>query len=147
MLFFVMNKIQRIPSENARGCFSLSSSSFDFRETSVGDLFRLSEMSSRSGGDFFFFADRDVLEVETPLISKFGVTDPHINAIPVLLDDKERYYLQTSPEYGMKRLLAAGSGAIYQLTKAFREVKADTQVQKLQNQFFENAEKPIKTNQ
>lgn len=68
-----------------------------------------------------FFADRDVLEVETPLISKFGVTDPHINAIPVLLDDKERYYLQTSPEYGMKRLLAAGSGAIYQLTKAFRE--------------------------
>ena len=51
-----MNKIQRIPSENARGCFSLSSSSFDFRETSVGDLFRLSEMSSRSGGDFFLFA-------------------------------------------------------------------------------------------
>ncbi|MCI5799739.1 hypothetical protein MR060_09940 [bacterium] len=49
-----MNKIQRIPCENARGCFSLSSSSFDFRETSVGDLFRLSEMSSRSGGDFFF---------------------------------------------------------------------------------------------
>ena len=67
-----------------------------------------------------FFASRDVLEVETPLISRFGVTDPHINTIPVLLNDKEQYYLQTSPEYGMKRLLAAGSGAIYQLTKAFR---------------------------
>jgi lysyl-tRNA synthetase class 2 len=67
-----------------------------------------------------FFDQRGVLEVETPLISKFGVTDPHINAIPVLLQEKEKYFLQTSPEYSMKKLLAAGSGAIYQLTKAFR---------------------------
>lgn len=67
-----------------------------------------------------FFEQRNVLEIETPLIAKFGVTDPHINAIPVLLHDTAQYYLQTSPEYCMKRLLAAGSGAIYQLTKAFR---------------------------
>lgn len=67
-----------------------------------------------------FFAKRYVLEVETPLVSRFGVTDPHITAMQVLLNDKERYYLQTSPEYSMKRLLAAGSGSIYQITRAFR---------------------------
>lgn len=68
----------------------------------------------------FFFA-RNVLEVETPLLSKFGVTDPHIHAIPVVLENgTQPHYLQTSPEYAMKRLLAAGCGAIYQICKAFR---------------------------
>ncbi|TAK73716.1 MAG: elongation factor P--(R)-beta-lysine ligase [Gammaproteobacteria bacterium] len=73
-----------------------------------------------------FFAARGVMEVETPLMCHTSVTDPFIQSIPVLFqahpqEQEQRYYLQTSPEYAMKRLLAANSGAIYQITKAFRQ--------------------------
>ena len=72
-----------------------------------------------------FFADRDVMEVETPVMGQGTVTDPYIEAISVDANygadsAGETQYLQTSPEYHMKRLLAAGSGAIYQMGKAFR---------------------------
>lgn len=71
-----------------------------------------------------FFAERNVLEVETPLLSQATVTDPHVLGIPALckLNQKEEWrFLQTSPEYAMKRLLAAGGGSIYQISKAFRQ--------------------------
>ncbi len=68
-----------------------------------------------------FFKKRDVLEVETPLIAAATVTDPHITSIPVVHSKEKIFYLQTSPEYAMKRLLAAGSGSIFQLSKAFRQ--------------------------
>lgn len=73
-----------------------------------------------------FFAKRQVLEVETPLMSKASVTDPYISSITVNYksigsSQAQTLYLQTSPEYAMKRLLAAGMGSIYQLSKAFRQ--------------------------
>ncbi len=67
-----------------------------------------------------FFADQNVLEVETPLLASSSVTDPFLNPFS-LLYDKKTFYLQTSPEYAMKRLLCAGSGSIYQICKAFRD--------------------------
>ena len=71
-----------------------------------------------------FFAEREVLEVETPIISQAGVTDVHLASVRALrhIEGKERtQYLQTSPEFAMKRLLASGSGPIYQICKVFRD--------------------------
>ncbi|MDA8562010.1 hypothetical protein N9L02_02725, partial [Gammaproteobacteria bacterium] len=73
-----------------------------------------------------FFCKRDILEVETPIMSHFTVTDPNINSIPIIYksigsNKEQKLYLQTSPEYAMKRLLANGSGAIFQTTKSFRQ--------------------------
>jgi lysyl-tRNA synthetase class 2 len=73
-----------------------------------------------------FFAERDVMEVDTPVMSHGTVTDPFVVGIPALFQlmgssHQDTMYLQTSPEYAMKRLLAAGFGAIYQITKAFRQ--------------------------
>lgn len=73
-----------------------------------------------------FFAKRDVLEVETPILARAGVTDVHLhNAVTRLqgpgMPRPENFYLQTSPEYAMKRLLAAGSGSIFQICKVVRD--------------------------
>jgi lysyl-tRNA synthetase class 2 len=75
-----------------------------------------------------FFQAREVLEVETPLLSRAAVTDPHIESFVVQgpRGDRSRY-LHTSPEFAMKRLLAAGSGSIYQVCKVFREGEAGRQ--------------------
>ncbi|WP_206486522.1 elongation factor P--(R)-beta-lysine ligase [Thalassotalea sp. G2M2-11] len=78
-----------------------------------------------------FFEKNGVIEVETPILSQGTVTDVHLDAF------KSRYhflqgseisddhlYLQTSPEFAMKRLLASGYGSIYQICKAFRHEEA-----------------------
>jgi len=68
-----------------------------------------------------FFAARDVLEVDTPLVRQFTVTDPYMSAFSVVsTTGKRQGYLQTSPEYAMKKLLSDGSGDIFQLSKMFR---------------------------
>lgn len=67
-----------------------------------------------------FFSQRGYLEVETPAISRFGITDVYLSNIKAIFRERT-YYLQTSPEYHMKRLLAAGSGPIFQLAKVFRD--------------------------
>ena len=66
-----------------------------------------------------YFAHRRVMEVETPLLCRAGVSDPALENFEVRSGQETRF-LQTSPEYAMKRLLAAGSGDIFQICKAFR---------------------------
>jgi lysyl-tRNA synthetase class 2 len=77
-----------------------------------------------------FFAAQGFLEVETPLLSADVAVDLHLDPIPVVLagdvrtpEIGRRLWLQTSPEFGMKRLLAAGAQAIYQITRAFRNAE------------------------
>lgn len=76
-----------------------------------------------------FFADRGVLEVETPAMSQATVTDVHLFPFqtrfvgPGAAEGLD-LYLMTSPEYHMKRLLAAGSGPIFQLCRSFRNEEA-----------------------
>lgn len=67
-----------------------------------------------------FFAVRKVLEVETPILAQNTVTNPYIESLSCDFNKNAVLYLQTSPEYHMKRLLAAGIGSIFQISKAFR---------------------------
>ncbi|AFU20176.1 elongation factor P--(R)-beta-lysine ligase [Actinobacillus suis] len=76
-----------------------------------------------------FFKDRGVLEVETPALSEFSVTDVHLSTFSTqflspFASEAKTLHLMTSPEYHMKRLLAAGSGSIFQLCRVFRNEEA-----------------------
>lgn len=77
-----------------------------------------------------FFAARDVLEVDTPIVVNAPVTDVHIHSARVTLEPAEpaggggrTFFLHTSPEYAMKRLLAAGVGDIYQICHVVRALE------------------------
>ena len=67
-----------------------------------------------------FFTQRFYLEVETPVMARYGVTDMYLSNIKATFRGQS-YCLQTSPEYHMKRLLAAGIGPIFQLARVFRD--------------------------
>ena len=76
-----------------------------------------------------FFIKKQVLEVETSALSQATITDLHVHAFKCtfnnpLSPEPTTLYLQTSPEYAMKRLLCAGSGAIFQICKAYRNEEA-----------------------
>lgn len=75
-----------------------------------------------------FFKDRGVLEVDTPIVVNAPVTDVHIHSARVhFSDDAPAYFLHTSPEYAMKRLLAAGSGDIFQICHVVRGLERGRQ--------------------
>lgn len=75
-----------------------------------------------------FMTDRSIMEVQTPTLGSHAGTDPQIEPIktvaPSTQTGSKPWYLQTSPEYFMKRLLAAGSGPIYQMGPVFRHEEA-----------------------
>jgi elongation factor P--(R)-beta-lysine ligase len=97
----------------------------DFLPTASLDSLRLrAELLARIRE---FFSARKFLEVETPILSADVTVDRHLDPMSTILADDprqpdvgRRMWLQTSPEFGMKRLLAAGATAIYQITRAFR---------------------------
>ncbi|MGK5593910.1 MAG: EF-P lysine aminoacylase EpmA [Parachlamydiaceae bacterium] len=68
-----------------------------------------------------FFAERNILEVDCPIITNGASVDAHIDLIPALYQGTKKHYLHSSPEYGMKRLLVEGLGDIYQLSHVFRD--------------------------
>ncbi|MCI0400893.1 MAG: EF-P lysine aminoacylase GenX [Gammaproteobacteria bacterium] len=73
-----------------------------------------------------FFKARGVMEVETPILSHAASSDPNVDSLRTHYTPPDygvgiSLYLHTSPEYAMKRLLAAGAGPIYQITKVFRD--------------------------
>jgi lysyl-tRNA synthetase class 2 len=103
--------------------------SLDFRPTASLDNLRLRAALLRRVRSFF--EAQGFLEVETPLLSADTVVDRHLDPIAVPLaaavagggdgsSGQTLWWLQTSPEFGMKRLLAAGAEAIYQVGRAFR---------------------------
>jgi elongation factor P--(R)-beta-lysine ligase len=67
-----------------------------------------------------FLASRGILEVSTPVLSQAGSHEPHLASLATQVQG-QRAWLNTSPEYAMKRLLAAGSGPIFQFCPAFRD--------------------------
>jgi lysyl-tRNA synthetase class 2 len=110
------NSAFRIPHSDFRS---------DFRPTApLANLRRRAELLRELRE---FFHQRGFLEVETPILSADIVVDRHLDPFSTVLaadprqpDVGRRLYLQTSPEFGMKRLLAAGAEAIYQVSRVFR---------------------------
>ena len=96
----------------------------DWRPSATPELLRLRAdwlQAIRS-----YFADRQVMEVDTPVLAASATSDQALASFRTAchgpLKQKRQYlYLHTSPEAFMKRLLAAGSGSIYQITRAFRD--------------------------
>ncbi|MCH9608875.1 MAG: Elongation factor P--(R)-beta-lysine ligase [Chlamydiales bacterium] len=84
---------------------------------------RLRERAQMMGSVRSFFSQRDVLEVDVPMLSKSGPIDAHIDLVTGSCCGT-RSYLHSSPEYGMKRLLAQGVGDCYQLGHVFRDFES-----------------------
>ncbi len=104
--------------------------SADWRPTASREMLQLrAALLARARG---FFAARGVLEVDTPIVVNVPVTDVHIHSARVTLEEAgpvgaaraaAPFFLHTSPEYAMKRLLAAGTGDIYQICHVVRALE------------------------
>ncbi|BCU07598.1 EF-P lysine aminoacylase EpmA [Allochromatium tepidum] len=99
-------------------------SSADWRPNA--DLTAIRARAELYAGIRAFFREAGVLEVETPILSRAAVTDPALASLSTRIDiagfgPDRPLYLQTSPEFAMKRLLAAGIGPVYQICKVFRD--------------------------
>jgi lysyl-tRNA synthetase class 2 len=94
----------------------------DWRPTATPAALRL--RASLYGVARAFFAERGVLEVETPMLSRAGNTDPNIESFATRFCARDARWLRTSPEFALKRLLAAGVGDCYELGRVFRDGEA-----------------------
>jgi elongation factor P--(R)-beta-lysine ligase len=102
---------------------SLGNSHNDFRTTTSLETLRQRAEIIKTIRQFF--DQRQFLEVETPLLSHDTVVDRYLDPFEVQVAPNARpMYLQTSPEFGMKRLLACGAERIFQITRAFRQDEA-----------------------
>jgi lysyl-tRNA synthetase class 2 len=96
----------------------------DWRPSADLEVLRLRARMLRETRDYF--AEQGVMEVETPALARATVTDVHLASLATRVAGSGDYYLQTSPEYAMKRLLAAGSGDIFQIARVFRDGERGT---------------------
>ena len=100
-------------------------SASDWRPTAAIDLLQArAAMLARIRA---WFAAQEVLEVQTPVLSAAAVSDPAIEPVEARPARGARLFLQTSPEFAMKRLLAAGFGDCYQVCPVFRDGEAGRQ--------------------
>lgn len=100
---------------------SLSNEQHSLSKTCVQKLKNLRERAAMFANARKFFASKGVLEVDCPLITSKASVDAHIDLIPIIYKGSEKRYLHSSPEYGMKRLIAEGIGDCYQLAHVFRD--------------------------
>ncbi len=87
-------------------------------DTTKADIVRLRHAALKAVREFFY--GRGYIEVETPYITRMPPPDPYIDPLTVYVGDAGPFYLHTSPEMGMKKLLAAGHEKIFQVCKVFR---------------------------
>ncbi len=75
-----------------------------------------------------FFWSLDFVEIDTPIAVRFASQEPHLNPLPITIHDPngqgERFYLRTSPEYALKKLLAVGYEKIFEIGKCFRDFES-----------------------
>lgn len=92
----------------------------DWRPTATLDV--LKQRAALLASLRAFFSERQVLEVDVPVLAPATVTDPNIESFTVIFSGapRERHYLMPSPEFYMKRLLVSGCGSVYSLGHAFR---------------------------
>jgi lysyl-tRNA synthetase class 2 len=108
-------------NRRAKDWFALSDREVDWRPSASFEVLKRRANMLQLAREFF--AVRSILEVETPVLMRNGVTDPHIANLTTRLAARsnQTYFLQTSPEFAMKRLLASGATDIYQICKVFRD--------------------------